>query len=34
MKMVRELNLFEDDIEKKQKFELIDENEDDLNYQR
>lgn len=32
--MVRELNLFEDDIEKKQKFELIDENEDDLNYQR
>jgi len=32
--MVRELNLFEDDIDKKDKFELINEDEDDLNYQR
>ena len=32
--MVRELDLFEDDIDKKDKFELINEDEDDLNYQR
>jgi hypothetical protein len=32
IKMVRELNLFGDDLEKKEKFGLVNEEEDDLNY--
>ncbi len=32
IKMVRELNLFGDDSEKKEKFGLVNEEEDDLNY--
>lgn len=32
MKMVRDLNLFEDAPNKMVKFNLINENEDDLNY--